>query len=973
MSSSFRSDPENCINLLSPSRDRLNIITQNIRSISANISGFEVLLSRIGVSQDIIVLTECWLSCNPNIPSLEGYNHFCTARIRNQNDGVVVYAKKHIKNITVSEPTINDANCLSLVINNDLCLLAIYRSPSVKDLSCFLNSLDTILKNCSSYRNLFIIGDINVDIGDGNNDAGSADYLNLVASHGLLPAHTLPTHGKTSLDHAIIKTILSATSIVVDSVVTDHNSVVLSLDKIKTPYVLNTKTKTNTVELKKCITEIDFAPIYTLANANDALEYLLNSVTSAINKCSTTFKVPHKQKIVKPWITPGLLRCIRNRDRMHKQLKKSPDNETLQVTYKRYRNFCNGLLRKIKRGYEKDRLNKAGTNSKKLWSFIKDVTHTKKINATAVELTKIQLTPQESVNAVNEFFVNVAKTLADKVVQIPYDDHKNSTQDPSFTSCNSFVLLNTDEQEIECLIKGLRSDCAVGIDGISSNFLKQHSKILTPHLTHIFNQCISTGVFPDSLKRALIHPIYKSGDRDRVNNYRPISVLPSLSKILERIMNGRLTKYLENNNILSDRQYGFRSKKSTNDAVHDLTNHIVKAMDKGSKPLAIFLDLAKAFDTVSIPKLILKLEALGVRGNQLKLFHSYLTNRSQCVKVGEYLSKDLPVEHGVPQGSILGPTLFLVYINEMCNINLERGKLVAFADDTALIFTGNTWEQTFAAAQSGFDIVNRWLADNTLSLNVDKTKLLTCSIRNPGSKHSSNLKLVVHNHATDTQLDCDCPIVAKTDCIRYLGVIIDQRLTFAPQIDVLTGRIRKLIYIFKHLRHVAGPKILKMVYYALCESLLGYCISSWGGAAKTHLIKLERAQRAVLKVCTFKPFRFPTKDLYEYCEVLSVRKIFILQIIMKQHSSLAGDKTLLSAPSFLQQRRKRKNTVACTTICKTSFSQRFYYFLGCFLYNKINNISRIENGNSFECKKIVSNWLMSQTYLETENLLHPVS
>lgn len=175
--------------------------------------------------------------------------------------------------------------------------------------------------------------------------------------------------------------------------------------------------------------------------------------------------------------------------------------------------------------------------------------------------------------------------------------------------------------------------------------LKQYSKILTPPITYIFNQCISKGVFPDILKIALIHPIHKAGERDRVNNYRPISVLPSLSKILEKIMNNRLKNYLEHNNILSDRQYGFRNGKSTSDAVHDLTNHIVTNMDKGKKFLAIFLDLAKAFDTLSIPKPILKLEALGIRDMQLCLFRSYLTNRVECVKIGDYQSQDLPIEH----------------------------------------------------------------------------------------------------------------------------------------------------------------------------------------------------------------------------------------------------------------------------------------------------------------------------------------
>lgn len=485
-------------------------------------------------------------------------------------------------------------------------------------------------------------------------------------------------------------------------------------------------------------------------------------------------------------------------------------------------------------------------------------------------------------------------------------------------------------------------------------------------MTHIFNCCISTGVFPDILKKALIHPIYKSGVRDRVINYRPISILPSLSKILERIMNSRLKKYIESIHLLSDCQYGFRNGRSTDDAVHELTNHIVNALDNRKKCLAIFLDLAKAFDTVSIPNLVSKLEAIGLRGNQLKLFESYLHNRTQCVKIGDHISSELQIEYGVPQGSILGPTLFLIYINELCKTNLQNGKLIAFADDTTLIFTGNNWKETFAYAQTGFNIITEWLSNNTLSLNTDKTKYLTFFIKNQSNTSLTNYNLYAHNHhISGNNYNCLCPKLLKTDQIKYLGINIDEKLCFIPHIKVLSNRVRKLIFVFKHLRHVADPNVIKMVYYALCQSILGYCISSWGGACKSYLEQLEIAQRAVLKICTFKPFLFPTEELYKYCEVLTVRQLFILSIIIKQHKI---------DPNSLddQQRSKRLNIIPRTNTCNTIFSQRFHYFLGCFLYNKANKILCLQTKSVYECKKVVSDWLLKLNYCETENLLQPV-
>lgn len=919
-----------------------------------------VLLTRLNLAQDIIVLTECWLSRNPNIPPIDGYNHYATNTNRNQNDGTVVYIRSDIGDVAVSEQVFTDANCLKINIGNDTCILAIYRSPSVKDLTSFLNSLDHLLTTICSFKNIIIIGDINIDITEGRLDSGATDYLNLLASHGLLPAHSLVTHDKTSLDHVILKTTHKAITMVIQSSVTDHNAVMLALAQMRTSHTVKTKRKIDYSKLDQCIKTIDFSCIYSSGNANSACEFLLNSLSEAIRSSSKICTVPHRLKIIKPWITPGILRCMKNRDRMYRKHKNNPDNETLQITFKRYRNFCNSLLKKLKKQYEKNILIEAKSNPKKLWSAIKEVAHiAKKNSSTAHDLLKLGSSPDISVSEVNTFFVNVGKNLAEKVA-----GQSNNYKTTETNSVNSLVLLETDEREVELVVNSLRSDCAVGVDGISASVIKQYKDILIRPITYLINVCLSTGVFPDLLKQALVHPIHKSGDRNRVTNYRPISVLPVVSKILEKIINNCLKNYLEKNNLLSDRQYGFRNDRSTDDAVHDLTNHIVTSLDKREKCVAIFLDLAKAFDTVSIPRLCTKLEKLGIRDRQLELFKSYLTGRTQRVKIGEWISSELPVDYGVPQGSILGPTLFLSYVNDMCNININNGKLVAFADDTALIFTARTWAQAFEAAQAGFYKVSRWLSNNLLSLNVEKTKFLTFCIKSPKGLDHSRYKIFAHNHELN-DLNCDCPRIERSPNIRYLGVILDDKLNFRAHIANLSGRVRKLIYVFKHLRHVAEPLVLKSVYYALCQSLLGYCILTWGGSSKTILINLERAQRAVLKVCTFKPYRFSTKDLYQFCEVLTVRQLFIRQIILRQH---AASRELVQ--SSASTRHRRVNIIPCGITCKTSFGQKFYYFLGRYLYNKINNNLEVDATSYYDCKTKVTNWLLQLTYEETENLLY---
>lgn len=708
--------------------------------------------------------------------------------------------------------------------------------------------------------------------------------------------------------------------------------------------------------LAKDLKNTDLSLLYTIEDANEATDYLINSLQTLVIANTQQVKISRRNRILKPWITPGILKCIKNRDNLYKKLKKDPNNDVLQITFKRYRNFCCSLLKNLKINYEKQQIQSANKDKKKLWKVIKETTYTVKPKESATELLTTE-NPLLAINNVNHFFANIGKSLAEKNIS------KNIHTLPGKQSVNpkSFVLLPTDENEVKTILANLKSDCAVGIDMIPAEVLKTNNDILSSPISYISNLCFSTAVFPTALKKSRIHPIHKAGDRDCVNNYRPISILSSLSKVLERLINKRLVKFLEEGNLISQSQFGFRAKKSTSDAIQELTNYVVNNIDNKKKTLAIFLDLAKAFDTVSVKILVGKLERLGIRGLQLKLFESYLANRTQCVKIDSITSGEAFVHYGVPQGSILGPTLFLAYINDLCQLPLRNAKIVTFADDTALLFSGESWDEVFRCAQQGFNDVTRWLNENILTLNEDKTKYIMFALKTIEADNIQNYKIISHSCNDLDNPNCTCPELQRTHAIKYLGIMMDEKLNFFSHIDMMAARIRKLIVIFKNLRHIADKELIKTVYLALCQSQLSYCILKWGGATKCHFLKIERAQRAILKVSNFLPFYHPTIDLYKQTKVLTVRQLYILQTIVKKHS------LILYEPEKLKNIR-RKDRVCDIKKANTSFSKRFFCHQSNYLYNKLNRVLSIYSLTRNKCKQKVKEWLQNLDYQTTEDL-----
>lgn len=952
--------PEDCLTKLKIFGNSLRIITQNIRSIYKNFDCFLILLARLKINIDIIILTECWLVPHRSPPTLEGYEYFQSTKLHNQNDGIVIYTRQDLK-CAVEELCIDDASCVSIKIGSEVAVLGLYRSPSFRNTEKFFSSLADTLPSIAKFKNIVLMGDINIDIKPSNNDKSSEHYLNLLSEFGLMPAHTLPTRLQNCLDHVILNKSKFAQTFVVETDVSDHYPVILNISNVNTvekPQI--TRKVTMYADAIKYLATSELNEVMITTDPEEATNLLINKISKAISLHTSTVSIKNKQRTLKPWMTLALLRCIRHRNRLHKKCKSDPENNILSISYKRYRNYCTILIRKTKNAYDRKQLEECANDPKKTWDTIKIITNMKKTKTQPFELLSHKPHNEKSViDNVNMFFINVGQNLASKIdTNLDYTLLRDSIPIQSHSS--SFVLLETDLNEVCATITNLKNVTATGTDEISSKFLKMAKHLIAPPLTYVVNLCFTHGVFPNALKKSIVHPVHKNGDRDSVNNYRPISILPVLSKILEKLINVRLSNYLERTHLLSPCQYGFRAGKSTEDAVYSLTRFVTNKLDKRSKCIGIFLDLAKAFDTVSIPILLEKMLNIGIRGVPLQLFTSYLTNRYQRTKIGETFSEEHLLNCGVPQGSILGPNLFLIYLNELCMHKPDHGEVFSFADDTALVYWGETWDQVRECAEKGLQRVIMWLRKNQLSLNLEKTKYIKFSIKK--LQDTSNMTIRAHTCNNHSSLNCLCTILESVKTIKYLGVTLDNHMNWGPHIDLISARIRRLIFTFKNLRYVVTPQLMKTVYFALAQSVISYCILVWGCACKTKLIKVERAQRSLLKVMSFKTYRHPTHLLYKQSEVLTVRQLFIQRLITKQHISTPYDPTI-------QIIKRKKTLVYKTQKCNTSFAKRHSYYLGPFVYNKLNRILDIYNLNRHQLLKTVREWLLQQTYDTTESFL----
>ena len=482
------------------------------------------------------------------------------------------------------------------------------------------------------------------------------------------------------------------------------------------------------------------------------------------------------------------------------------------------------------------------SNTKKLWGLINEISGKKNDKTGVLDyLTTDGIKDYNAKRICNrfaKFFASVGENFAAKIppASKSAQDYLKLLQ----TSQASLFLNPTDVNEVVALVSQLPNKSSSGHDNISNILLKKIIQPLAPVLVEVFNKSMTLGEFPTVMKLAEIVPLYKNKENFLETNYRPISLLTTISKILEKIMYKRIYLFLQNTGQIYENQYGFRANHSCEYAIGQVIGTLIKNIENRLYSACILLDLSKAFDTIEHRILLQKLEVYSIRGNALAWFDSYLSNRKLRVKcktisnTAETKSDKYPIKYGMPQGSCLGPLIFLIFVNDL-HLHLQYSECVQFADDTTLVFAHRNLKYLHFSIESDLITIQDWFNANKLPLNVEKSSYLLYH----------NQKQLVSNF----KIELNGVEIPRVNHAKLLGVWLDDKLSWDIHVNKLVNKLKCGVGMLRHSKNLLSIKAKKLLYFGQIHSNLSYSNCIWGMMLQKGLAqKLVKIQHNAVKL-----------------------------------------------------------------------------------------------------------------------------
>ena len=712
---------------------------------------------------------------------------------------------------------------------------SMYRAPNTTP-SAFQGCYESIIFAMKKTKpHSIIVGlDHNLDFLKSTKHSGTNEFIHSNLDMGMIPTINKPTRitqtTATLIDNIIVSENLCGSyhSNVLINDMSDHMPTICILNSFKTTkkepiYITSRDTRPrNITALKEHLNAYDWSGLLNNTDV-DVNADTLNRVLQFETEYCTPVKSRkiHGDKLRRdPWLTAQLKHCIDKSKKLYRASIHKNSTRCEVNAYANYKKILRCAIRTSKRLYHNNKCAEYQNNSKKLWQVINEIIGKNRDKSTTLDYLTIngikEYGAKRISNSLAKYFSNVGQQYANKIPN-PNKSVESYLQALQ-RNHDSLFLHPCQKSEIIKLIQSLPNKNSHGYDNLSNIMLKSIADELLTPLCIIINQSLETGRFPTGMKLADVVPLFKSKARDVETNYRPISLLSTMSKILEKVVYNRVYNFLTRTGQISDKQYGFRAKHSCEHAIGQLVGSVLKNLENKQITVAILLDLSKAFDTIKHEIMLKKLELYGVRGIPLSWFRSYLADRKLRVKCRttcsneETFSDTYSIEYGTPQGSCLGPLIFLIFVNDM-SLHINDGDIIQFADDTTLIFGHRNTNYLKFCIERELAVLQDWFYANKLTLNVDKSVYLLFE-RN---KTIGDLNISV----------CDKKL-PRCSSAKFLGTWIDDQLNWNVHVKKLKAKLKSGLGMMRRANQYLSPKAKKSLYYGQVHSNLSYGISVWG-------------------------------------------------------------------------------------------------------------------------------------------------
>lgn len=851
----------------------------NTQSARNKADELRMLISKFLVRFHVIMLTETWYSCESDVLRLPGYQSYYLNRCSRRGGGVLQLVSEEMLCTLLPQFTQITPDYEALTLEHAKYLFVVVYRPPDGCVSKFFGFLSGLLNFADTNNfNVIIGGDCNINMLQ--NTASTRDFKILLDSFhcaNVIKEHTRITcNSSTLLDLFITNNsencVKSGTII---SGVSDHLPVYMLYKHKSSLKNRTSKSESYTVQdinidtldaFRYEMIKINWNPVYECTSAEEAYNVFMSLLKFTYLKCFKFKRVKKSKKLRKPWMTHESYRLIKEKDALFAKFVKTKNPRDLSK-FRKFRNHVTKYLRSTKNAYFENLFNGRLGNSDLIWREINKLLNKNSYRQDELEL-KIDnalLKGKELAHKFNTYFT----TLVSPQSNVECHAVKQFLDAPNL---ETVFLEPTCPEEIHSTFTSLKNSRARDIDDIEIRPIKYTLDILSPVLSFIFNLCLSTGTFPTNMQRARVTVIFKSGNRNSFSNYRPISILPVISKGLEKIIFKRVSCFCQKHSLLSPKQFGFRSGMSTEMPLLTQKEFILTGFENKLLTLGVYIDFSKAFDRINHRILAVKLEHYGFRGISLGLLMSYLKHRKQCVVIDENRSSLLEITSGVPQGSILGPLLFNIYVNDITKLN-KNAECIMYADDTTLLLQStNVHDLTYAANIELLEIL-KWTEINCLEINGSKTKaVLFTPVQNIVNR---NLSL----HLGSENIE----VVQE---VKTLGVIFHQHLNWNTQVDHVAKRLSKACGVLCKFRQVLPSKVKLLLYNSMFAPHINYCNLVWGNTSQGNINKLVLLQKKAIRHIANASYDAHTAELFQTLNVLPLQHSFQFNLIMKYKHSL---------------------------------------------------------------------------------------